>query len=71
MLIQGGQDFLTSSEATCALHRKLVDAGVPAVNIVYPWTDHGFDMVLSQTSPPVQSALYDIDRFLALLLSKD
>jgi acetyl esterase/lipase len=71
LLIQGDQDFLTSSEATCALHRKLVDAGVPAVNIVYPLTDHGFDMLLPQTSPPVQSALYDIDRFLVLLSNRD
>jgi acetyl esterase/lipase len=67
LLVQGDKDFLTSVEATHALHTKLVECGVPAINVVYPWTDHGFDMLLSQFSPPIQSALYDVDRFLALL----
>ena len=31
-------------------------------------TEHGFDMLLSEFSPPLQSALYDVDRFQALLL---
>ena len=70
LLIQGKKDFVTPVEATCALYKKLVEAGVPAINVVYPWTDHGFDMLLQQFSPPVQSALYDVDRFLALLLNK-
>ena len=30
-----------------------------------------FDLVLPQISPPAQSALYDVDRFLALLLNKE
>jgi acetyl esterase/lipase len=71
LLIQGNQDFLTPVDATVALHKKLVEAGVPSINVVFPWTDHGFDMLLPQTSPSVQSALYDVDRFLALLLNKD
>jgi acetyl esterase/lipase len=71
LLIQGNQDFLTSVDATIALNKKLVESGVPAINVVYPWTDHGFDMLLPQTSPPIQSALYDVDRFLALLLNTD
>jgi acetyl esterase/lipase len=36
-----------------------------------PWTNHGFDLLLPQTSPPAQSALYDADRFLALLSNND
>jgi acetyl esterase/lipase len=71
LLIQGKQDFITSADATCALYRKLVESGVPAINVVFPWTDHGFDLLFPQTSPTAQSALYDADRFLALLLSKD
>jgi len=69
LLIQGEKDFLTSVEATCELHNKLVESGVPAINVVYPWTDHGFDMLCTQFSPPIQSALYDVDRFLGLILS--
>ena len=71
LLFQGDKDVLLALDTTCALYTKLVEAGVPAINIVYPWTDHGFDMLLPQTSPPVQSALYDVDRFLAVLLNKD
>jgi acetyl esterase/lipase len=71
LLIQGKKDFVTPVDATCALHTKLVETGVPVINVVYPWTDHSFDMVLLQTSPPAQSALYDVDRFLALLLNRE
>ena len=56
---------------TEALYAKLVESGVPAIKVVFPWTEHGFDLLLPQVSPPAQSALYDVDRFLALLLSKD
>jgi len=71
LLVQGKKDFVTPVVATGALHTKLVESGVPAINVVFPWTDHGFDMLFSEFSPPVQSALYDVDRFLALLLNKD
>jgi acetyl esterase/lipase len=71
LLIQGKQDFITPVDATCALHTELVESGVPAINVVFPWTDHGFDLLLPQVNPAAQSALYDVDRFLALLLNKD
>jgi acetyl esterase/lipase len=71
LLIQGKQDFAVSVDTTYELYTKLVQSGVPAINIVFPWTDHAFDLLLPQTSPPAQSALYDVDRFLALLLNKD
>ena len=68
LLLQGSQDFITPVDATRALHTSLVEAGVPAINVVFPLTDHGFDMLLPQINPAAQSALYDVDRFLALLL---
>ena len=71
LLMQGDKDLLVPADATCALYKKLVEAGVPAINIIFPWTDHVFDLLFPQLSPPAQSALYDVDRFLALLLSKD
>jgi acetyl esterase/lipase len=71
LLIQGNQDLITPVDATCALHTKLVESGVPAINVVFPWTDHGFDLLLPpQINPVAQSALYDVDRFLALLSNK-
>jgi acetyl esterase/lipase len=71
LLIQAEKDLLVPADAARALHKKLVKVGVPAINIILPWTDHVFDLLLPQLSPPAQSALYDVDRFLALLLNKD
>jgi len=71
LLIQGEQDMLVSPDETRALYTKLVEAGVPSVYVNFPFTEHAFDLLLPQVSPPAQSALYDVDRFLALLLNKD
>jgi len=71
LLFQGNKDVLVPVEPTCALHKKLVETGVPAIKVVYPWTEHGFDLLLPQLCPPAQSAMYDADRFLALMLNKD
>ena len=71
LLMQGNHDVITPVDATCVLHAKLVELGVPAINVVYPSTDHGFDLSFPQVNPAAQSALYDVDRFLAILLNKD
>jgi acetyl esterase/lipase len=68
LMIQGEPDFITPIAATNELHHKLIECGVPAVNIVYPLTNHGFDLVLPQVSPPAHAALYDLERFLALMV---
>ena len=70
LLIQGNHDVVCPVDATCALYTKLVEAGVPAINVVFPWTAHGFDLLFPQITPAAQSALYDVDRFLALLLNQ-
>jgi acetyl esterase/lipase len=71
LLIQGDKDILVDVDTTYAFHNKLVASGVPAVNVVFPWTDHAFDLILPQVNPAAQSALYDVDRFLALLASNN
>jgi acetyl esterase/lipase len=71
LIIQGSQDVVVSLDDNCALYAKLVESGVPAINVVLPWTAHGFDLMFPRLSPPAQSALYDVDRFLALLLNGD
>ena len=71
LLFQGNKDVLVPVEPTCELYAKLKESGVLAIKVVYSWTEHGFDLLLPQTSPPAQSALYDLDRFLVLLLNKD
>jgi acetyl esterase/lipase len=69
--MQGEQDIFCPADATRSHHAKLVEAGVPAINLVFPYTNHAFDLLFPQISPPAQSALYDVDRFLALLLNKE
>jgi acetyl esterase/lipase len=68
LLIQGAHDLITPLAATEAAYRELVKAGVPAVNVVFPCTDHGFDLLLPRISPTAQSALYEVERFMALLI---
>lgn len=67
LLIQGEHDLITPVKATRRLYAQLVQAGVPARSIEFPCTDHGFDLMLPVVSPSYQSALYDVDRFLAEL----
>lgn len=68
MLIQGEDEMIVPVEATRALHRKLLAAGVPVVYLELPQTEYAFDLFLPRTSPPAQVALYDLERFLALMV---
>jgi acetyl esterase/lipase len=69
LLLQGEQDIFCPVDASRAHFEKLVESGVPAINVVFPYTNHAFDLLLPQISPAAQSALYDVDRFLALLVN--
>lgn len=71
LLLQGTNDVLVPIEPTKALYAKLVEEGVPAILVIFPTTEHMFDFMFPQFSPAAQSALYDVDRFLAILLNKD
>jgi dipeptidyl aminopeptidase/acylaminoacyl peptidase len=68
LLIQGEWDVITPAAATRELYRRLVECGVSAVKIMYPLTNHAFDMLLPQISPPTHAALYYLERFLALMV---
>ncbi len=67
LLLQGDKDMLVPLDMTNALYQKLIESGVPAINIAISGAEHVFDLFLPQVSPPAQSALYDMDRFLALM----
>ena len=71
LLAHGNHDILVPVDDTRALYTKLVESGVPAIKLIFPNTDHAFDFVFPHFNPTAQSALYDVDRFLALLLNKD
>jgi acetyl esterase/lipase len=67
LLIQGEHDLITPIRATRALHQALAKADVPAISLEFPYVDHAFDLILPFISPSYQSALYAIDRFLAMM----
>ena len=68
LLFQGTSDHIVPVAATRELHCRLVECGVPVVNINYPLTSHAFDLLVPQVSPPAQAALYYLERFLALMV---
>jgi acetyl esterase/lipase len=70
LLLQGTTDVLVPVGSTELLYKKLVEAGVPAVMVIFPTTEHMFDFMFPQVSPPAQAALYDVDRFLALMANE-
>ena len=70
LLLQGEHDSFVSAEAVRALAAKLREAGVPVVHVEYPQTEHAFDIVLPRLSPAAQAALYETERFLALLATE-
>jgi len=67
LLLQGLHDHVVPVADVQALHRALVAAGRPSVLVELPQVEHAFDMVGLQLSPPAQAALYDVERFLALV----
>jgi acetyl esterase/lipase len=67
LLIQGEPDVISPAAAARELEEALVEAGVPVLNIIYPLTNHGFDLLVPQVSPSAHSAIYALERFLALL----
>lgn len=71
LLLQGEHDSLVPASACRALYHKLAHAGVPVVYIEYPQTEHAFDVaILTRYSPAAQAALYELERFLALVSMK-
>ncbi|MBN1660911.1 MAG: alpha/beta hydrolase [Anaerolineae bacterium] len=66
LLLHGTHDFIVPVESARALYHKLLAAGVAAVYLELPQTDHAFDFALPRLSPPAQGAWYELDRFLAL-----
>ena len=64
----GEQDVYVSAGGTVReLHDKLRESGVPSVYVELPRTDHAFDKFFPEFSPAARTAIYDVDRFLALM----
>ncbi len=68
LLLQGALDVGVRAEITRALDARLRAAGCRVAYVELPYADHAFDILSSELAPPAgQTALYDLDRFLALL----
>ncbi len=69
MKIVGEHDAYGGMRSVPALHARLQAAGVPSVELRLPRTEHAFDLPFPEISPAAQAAMYDVDRFLALMAS--
>ena len=67
VLLQGLHDVAHLVEANRRLAEALEQAHVPVANAELPRTDHAFDLILPRISPSGIAALYELERFLALL----
>ncbi|MCP4358375.1 MAG: alpha/beta hydrolase [Chloroflexi bacterium] len=68
LLLNGTHDFGLDVEQHRQLHAALYRHNVPCVHVEFNSADHAYDMVAPRWSPAAQAALYDIERFLALLI---
>ncbi len=64
--IQGEHDLMASVKTTHFLHTRLVEKKVRAALHILPQIDHAFDLILPKISPSAHTAIYDVERFLAL-----
>jgi acetyl esterase/lipase len=67
LLIHDEDDIMAPVKPTRFLYLRLVESNVPTVMHILPQTDHGFDLTLPNFSPAAHNALYDVERFLALM----
>ena len=65
LLLHGEHDSIVPAESVRRLHQALVAAGVPAIHVEFPRTEHAFDLIYPPMGPAGQSALYDRERFVA------
>jgi acetyl esterase/lipase len=71
LLLQGAHDLTGMTPDVRRLYRALREADVPCVYVEFPATEHAFDLFSANSSPSAQAALYDTERFLALMAAKN
>ncbi len=71
LFVHGEDDIMAPVNTTRTLYTRLVREAVPTVLHILPQTDHAFDMVLPKISPPAHSAIYDVERFLAIQIRRN
>jgi acetyl esterase/lipase len=71
LLIHGDHDAIAPVKSTRELYANLVKAKVQMVMNIIPQSDHAFDLILPKISPSAHNAIYDVERFLALMANKE
>ncbi|MGQ9682084.1 MAG: alpha/beta hydrolase [Anaerolineae bacterium] len=67
LIIHGRHDRVVPVQDARDLYAALRSAGAPVVYLELPFVEHAFDLVALRISPPAQAALYELERFVALL----
>lgn len=65
LIIQGDQDVLVPVQPARDLYWRLQEVGVHAAYLELPQTDHAFEVLVPQISPPARAAAAAIKQFLA------
>jgi acetyl esterase/lipase len=68
LLFQGTHDVMDLLPDVRRLHQALLAVDVPSILVEFPESEHGFDLVIPTLNPAAQAALYDVERFLAVLV---
>lgn len=68
LLIHGEHDIMAPVRTTRKMQERLLAKKVPVVIHILPQTDHAFDLVLPKISPAAHNAIYDVERFMALMV---
>ena len=67
LLVHDEHDIMAPVRTTGILCTKLLEKRVQTVMHILPQTDHAFDLILPNLSPSAHNAIYDVERFLALM----
>jgi len=67
LLLHGSHDRVIPVERARELYEALYRAAVQVAYLELPWVEHAFDLAGPRISPSTQAALYDVERFLALM----
>jgi acetyl esterase/lipase len=70
LMIHGEHDIMAPVSSTRRLYNRLVQKKIPAILHILPQTDHAFDLMFTTIAPAAHNALYDVERFLALMANK-
>jgi acetyl esterase/lipase len=70
LLIHGEHDIMAPVTTTRLLYTRLKEKKVPAVMHILPQTEHAFDLILPNISPGAHNAIYDVERFMAVMATR-